>query len=118
MQGSQFSVHPLKSVDFAFSEAQSLIAFVHSHWISADQYFFHKCKAMQAWAPCMSESRPRLHVWGYMTCPTKKILRRSIFFLSKQTAPYVQTLWLGASAYGSAPKHVGQEEMPDRPPCL
>ena len=50
-----------------------------------------------------AETPQRLQVWWYMTCPTKKILQHFIFFLSKQTAPYVQTCM--ASAYGQGPVH-------------
>ena len=43
-QGSQFSVNPLKSGDFAFLEVLwvLLLLWVHGHWIAADRFFFIK----------------------------------------------------------------------------
>ena len=39
-QGSQFSVDPLKSVDFAFSEVSGRsLLWVHGHLISPDDFF-------------------------------------------------------------------------------
>ena len=55
--------------------------------------------------------------------PNKKKIATLYFLLMKAHRAIhaddpSQHVWLGASAYGPAPKHVGREGMPDGPPCL
>ena len=68
------------------------------------------------------DARPRLHVWLYMTCPTRKNFATLYFLVIKahraiHADESSQRVWPRVSAYGPAPKNVGREGMPDGPPC-